>query len=170
MVVASTPAGRSDLGSLTYVALDRLMAGATAIGPDTPLVVATVTDVLRVDRGTRFGNLLADLIRTRLTQRGMTVSEPRLRATMRMAPSQGEFMLGRDTRHLVPPPAAAALLTGTYATGGRMVYVSLKLVSASNGRILSAADFAVPRFPDADELLRDPEPAPLRRVAAPQQD
>ena len=44
----------------------------------------------------------------------------------------------------MPPPNAAAMVTGTYAVGFEKVYVSLKLVSASDAHIISGADFAVP--------------------------
>ena len=43
-------------------------------------------------------------------------------------------------------------MTGTYATSYDKVYVSIKLVSATDARILAGADFVVP-LQDVDGLL-----------------
>jgi FlgO protein len=43
----------------------------------------------------------------------------------------------------MPPPSAAAIVTGTYAAGFDKVYVSLKLISVTDAHILAGADFAV---------------------------
>ena len=159
---ATPPSGR-ELGRVTYAAVDRLLAAAPAVGRDTPLAVATLTDVQVIDTSAPFGHLMSDLVRTRLAQQGMNVSELRLRTAMRMHPQQGELMLARTARDLVPPPAVSAFVTGTYAPAGELVFVSLRLVGATDGRILSAVDFAVPRYPDAQALLRAPAP---QRAAA----
>jgi TolB-like protein len=41
-------------------------------------------------------------------------------------------------------PNTAAVVTGTYATSYEKVYVSIKLISATDARILAGADFVVP--------------------------
>jgi hypothetical protein len=41
------------------------------------------------------------------------------------------------------PPNAAAIVTGTYAVAYEKVYLSIKLVSATDAHIISAADFVV---------------------------
>ncbi len=159
---ATPPSGR-ELGRVTYAAVDRLLAAAPSVGRDTPLAVATLTDVQVIDSSAPFGHLVSDLVRTRLAQQGMNVSELRLRTAIRMHPQQGELMLARAPRDIVPPPAVSAVVTGTYAPAGELVFVSLRLVGATDGRILSAVDFAVPRYPDAQALLRAPTP---QRAAA----
>ena len=52
--------------------------------------------------------------------------------------------MGRNARTLLPPTAIAALDSGAYAAGADKVYVSLELVSATDARILTGADFVVP--------------------------
>lgn len=142
-----------DLGTLTYRAVDRLLAQAPEIAPGSTLVVASVANVQELDKSSPFGNIVADLTRDRLVQQGINVVEPRLRTAMLLKHAQGEMMLSRDPRAMVAPPSAAGVLTGSYAVGGDRIYVSLKLVSRTDARIVSATDYAVPRYRDANGLL-----------------
>ena len=72
-----------------------------------------------------------------------------------MKKGDGEFLLSRDRRALMPAPAAAAVITGTHAASFGRVYVSLKLISANDLRIIAGADFVVPRQ-DVEGLLEGP--------------
>jgi len=154
-------AGEGTFGPLTYRAVDCILDAAPQVTPATPLVVASLSDVQNLDRSSPFGNIAADAVRSRLAQRGMLVSEIRMRSAMRLNPAQGEMMLSREAGALTRAPGAAAILTGTYAVGIRHVYVSLKLVSRADSRVIAAADFAVPRYADVDGLLRAEAPERL---------
>jgi hypothetical protein len=145
ITVGSRPEARGDVGTLTYRAVDRLVAEAPELGLGRPVVVGSIVEVQRVDRTTPFGNLVADLARTRLVQKGVVVSETRLRTTMLLDHKQGEMTLSHDRGSVVAPPSASGILTGTYATSDDLIYVSLKLVSLADAHIVSAVDFAVPR-------------------------
>ena len=98
------------------------------------------------------GNIVADMIRTRLAQKGHSTSEFRLRSAMSFNRGDGEYLLSRNRRSLMAAPHASAVVTGTYAVSFDKVYVSLKLVSAGDARILSGADFVVP-LREVDGLL-----------------
>jgi TolB-like protein len=80
------------------------------------------------------------------------VSEIRLRSAISFNKGEGEFLLSRNRRTLMSPPDAAAVVTGTYATSDDRVYVSIKLVSATDAHILAGAGFVVP-LRDVDGLL-----------------
>jgi TolB-like protein len=151
--IGSSPAVRGDLGSLTYRSVDLIVAGAPEVTSETPLIVASVSDAQNVDSSSPLGNIVSDLIKTRLVQDGRSVSEIRLRSGVHLNPGQGDFVLSRNRRDLGHPPNAAAVLTGTYAVSWDRVYVSLKLVSSVDAHILSAADFVVPRGDDVNGLL-----------------
>lgn len=156
-------ASASSFGPVTYRAVDRILDSAPVITPGTLLVVASLSDVQNLDRSSPFGNIAAEMIRSRLVQRGMTVSEVRLRTAMRLSPTQGELMLSREARMLARSPGAAAILTGTYAVGDRNVWVSLKLISRADSRVIAAADYALPRYSDVDGLLSADTMASNRR-------
>jgi hypothetical protein len=140
----ASPYIQGDLGTLTYRAVDLLLAGAPGVQANAPLVVASIASEKNVDTSSQLGNIVADMVRTRLVQDGRLTAEMRLRNAVSFNSKEGEFLLSRNRRALVPPPHAAAIVTGTYAVGYDRVYVSLKLISATDARIISAADFVVP--------------------------
>lgn len=157
MAGASQPFAKGDLGDRTYRAVDSMLdenPSLTTTGAS--VVVGSVADIQDVNRATPFGNIIADLVRSRLVQRGVRVEEIRLRSAVLLDRTQGELMLARDRRALVPPPSATDVLAGTYAVGNGKVYVSLKIISTADSHIAAAADFAVPRFGDNDALLLHP--------------
>ena len=152
----------ADPGQATYRAVDRMLDAAPGrLNPNGAMIVGTISDISNVDRSSVLGNLIADHARTRLVQRGMPVTELRLRSAVRMDRTQGEMVIARDPRAVLRPADASEVVTGTYAMGDSQVHVSLKIVAASTGRIVAAADFNLPRTMEMDALLGS------RRVEAP---
>ena len=152
VTIGATPYLRGDLGTLTYRAVDLIFAAAPEVTADTPLIVASISNTENVETSSAFGNIISDMIRTRIVQSGHTASEIRLRKEMSFNRGEGEFLLSRNRRALMTPSSAAAIVTGTYATSYEKVYVSIKLVSATDARIIAGADFVVP-LRDVDGLL-----------------
>jgi hypothetical protein len=153
ITIGAMPYSRRDLGSLTYRAVDHILAEAPEVAADTPLVVGTVSDTQDLESSTALGNIVADMIRTRLAQDGHVVSEMRTRRAVSFRRGEGEFLLSRNPRALARPPLAAAMVTGTYAATYDLLYVSLKLISAMDEHIMAGADFAVP-MADVEGLLQ----------------
>jgi TolB-like protein len=144
VTIGSSPYIRGDLGTLTYRAVDLLLAAAPDVTPETPLIVASISDAENVERSSALGNIVADMVRTRIAQSGHTATEIRLRREIGFNHGEGEFLLSRNKRALMSAPNAAAIVTGTYAASAEKVYVSLKLVSATDAHIIAGADFVVP--------------------------
>lgn len=144
VTLGASPSVRGDMGILVYRAVDQLVAGAPDVTADTPIIVASISGTENVEVSSPLGNIVSDLIRSRLVQDGRRASEIRLRRTISFNRGEGEFLLSRNPGALLRPNVAAAVVTGTYAASYDKVYVSLKLVSAGEGNIISAADFAVP--------------------------
>jgi hypothetical protein len=153
VTIGASPYVRGDLGTLTYRAVDLILASAPEVTPDTPLIVASISDAQNVEASSAFGNIISDMIRTRLVQDGHTASEIRLRRDVSFNKGEGEFLLSRNRRALMSPPSAAAIVTGTYAASYEKLYVSIKLVSATDAHIISGADFVVPLW-DVAGLLQ----------------
>jgi hypothetical protein len=63
---------------------------------------------------------------------------------MSLKTGDGEFLLSRNRGALMPPPHTAAVMTGTYAASYENVYVSIKLISATDAHIVAGADFVIP--------------------------
>ena len=144
VTVGASPYVRGDLGTLTYRAVDMLLAGAPQVTAETPLIVGSISDAYHVETSSALGNIVADMIRTRIAQDGHKASEFRLRNAVSFNDGEGEFLLSRNRRALMPPPNAAAIVTGTYAASSEKVYVSIKLISSTDAHILSGADFVMP--------------------------
>lgn len=149
----------ADLGVLTYRAVDQMICLAPQMSPSTPVIVSSITDSQRLDQSSRFGTLVADLVKSRLARNNVIVSEQRLRTRMLLRRDDGEMMLSRDMRAMVPSPPYACVVTGTYAAADTRVYVALKLIDASDARIMSAVDFVVWRNSDVSRLLGEGAPA-----------
>lgn len=147
----------SNLSAVAYRAVDDMLAASPALERSGgPVVVMSIADIRDVDHSTPFGNIVSDMIRTRLVQRGVQVTEMRLRSSVRLDRTDGELMLGRNRRTLLPPPIAAEVVTGTYALGQSEIYVSLKIVEAGDAHILAATDFVTPRTWNVEQLLTGP--------------
>ncbi len=71
------------------------------------VVVGSIVDVQRVDKSMPFGNLVADLARSRLVQKGVPVSEMRLRTAVLLDKMQGAMTLANDRN--IGEAAAAGL-------------------------------------------------------------
>jgi TolB-like protein len=147
-ISSSTPAvsadQQNDLSTLTYRAVDLILATAPVVTGNTPLVVASLSNARNLERSSALGNIVADMIRTRLAQTGHKTSEVRLRSAMKLKNDDGEFLLSRNRNALMFAPTAAAVVTGTYATSYEKVYISLKLISTTDAHIIAGADFVVP--------------------------
>jgi len=169
VTIGASPYVRGDLGTLTYRAVDLIPAAAPEVTAQTPLIVASISDTQNVETSSAFGNIVSDMIRTRLVQDGHAASEIRLRREVSFNKGEGEFLLSRNRRALKPPSSAAAIVTGTYAASYEKLYVSIKLVSAADAHIIAGADFVV-SIRDVGGLLeqRNTEllPAPRTRTVS----
>jgi TolB-like protein len=145
-----------DLPTLTYRGVDRIVVGATEITRDTPLVVASLSDAQNLEKSSALGNIVADMIRTRLVQNGYTTTEIRLRNSVSLQKDEGEFLLSRNSHAIVPPKNVVAILTGTYTASEEKVYISLKLIGVVDAHIIAGVDFVIP-YEEVAGLL--PKPA-----------
>ncbi|WP_312843082.1 FlgO family outer membrane protein [Diaphorobacter nitroreducens] len=140
-----------DLMASNHGAADALLL-QVPLDPDTPVLVATVVQLDRLDESSRLGRLVAEQLAGRLAQRGLRVTELRMRETLAMRPGQGELLLSRHAQEVARAQAAQAVLVGTYAVAPQAVYVSLKLVGAGNA-VLAAHDYALPMDANVRGLL-----------------
>lgn len=148
---AHTPAPQAvhDMLQANYQAVDRLLERAP-LDPRRSVLVATVVNVDRLNESSRLGRVLSEQIASRLVQRGVLVTEVRLREQLALQPGQGELLLSRELREVSQAHDAQAAVVGTYALSGPTVYVSLKLVNPQGNVVVAATDYALP----VDERVR----------------
>lgn len=133
-------------------AADALLQNAP-LNPNQPVLVGTLVSVDRLGESSRFGRLVSEQIAGRLTQRGLRVTEVRLRESLAMQPEQGELLLSRELRNVGRAHDAQAVVAGTYAVSANQVFVSLKLVRAPGSDVLAAHNYVLPIDSNVRALL-----------------
>lgn len=139
---------QSSMIDAAYTAVDSLIAGqnispiATS-GGGTRVLVATVADLNKLNQSTAFGRLLAEQLASRLSQLGIPVNELKLTGKLYVSQSQGELVLSRELKEISSSQKADLVLVGTYVDAGPSVFVSLKLVRASDSTVSNAYNFAM---------------------------
>lgn len=141
-----------DLVEVNYAAADMLLQGPP-LDPALPVLVATIVNADRLAESTRLGRLISEQISGRLAQRGVRVTELKLRETLAMRPGQGELLLSREVHEVSQAQSAQAVVVGTYATSSFAVYVSLKLVNPLGNVVVAAYDYTLPMDSNVRGLL-----------------
>jgi TolB-like protein len=133
----------------SYAAADRLMTPAAKqelLNKEKRVLVASWVDVNQVSRSSIFGKMMAEQLASRLVQQGIPVMEVKLRSSLFITEKGGEMLLSREIREISQQHNAEAVVVGTYADAGSSgVYVTVKLVRAVDGLVLSATNFMVDR-------------------------
>ena len=140
---------KNPLISSSYAAADRLLTPAAKqelLGKDKRVLVASWVDVNQVSRTSIFGKLMAEQLASRLVQQGVAVMEVKLRSSIYITEKGGEMLLSREIKEISKQHSAEAVIVGTYADAGTSgVYVTVKLVRAVDGLVMSATNFMVDR-------------------------
>lgn len=140
---------QNPLISSSYAAADRLLtpvAKQELLGKDKRVLVASWVDVNQVSRTSIFGKMMAEQLASRLVQQGVAVMEVKLRSSLFITEKGGEMLLSREIKEISQQHNAEAVIVGTYADAGSSgVYVTVKLVRAVDGLVMSATNFMVDR-------------------------
>lgn len=140
---------RTDLIEANYRAVDMLLQ-SVALDPSHAVLVATLVNVDRLTESSRLGRLCSEQIAGRLAQRGVRVTELKLREALAMRHDQGELLLSRELHEVSQLHEAQAVVVGAYAVSPGTVYVSLKMVKPVGNAVVAAYDYALP----VDDNLR----------------
>ena len=98
-----------------YEAVDVMLKAAREELPEScKILTATFVDLDDVTNASPLGRLLGETASARLTQRGHTVVNMKIRRDSVAINSDGEFLLSRDARQLSADYDAKAVLVGTY--------------------------------------------------------
>lgn len=109
------------------------------------VLVSTIVDIDKLDSANTLGRLISEHVSSRLAQRGISVNEVKLRGDLYVEKGQGEMLLSRELKNISASQNSSMVITGTYAVAGEMIFVTLKLVRASDTRISSAYSYVVPK-------------------------
>lgn len=119
-------------------------------GSQSPMIVATLVNIDRLEHSSTFGRVISEQLASRLTQLGENVVELKVRNSIFMKRNEGEFLLTREIREVASAHQATAVVVGTYAESPDFVYVTLKVIDVGSSLILAAYDYTLP----ADRQVR----------------
>lgn len=129
----------------SYAAADHLVQTMNGrLDPAKPLLVTTLADLTNLEESSPLGRLIAEQLVSRLANAGYVVNELKLRQGLLVREGEGQFILSRDGRQIAQAAGAQAVIAGTFTQAKTGIYVNLKMIQASDGRILGAHDYLLP--------------------------
>ena len=143
-----------DVTAKTYHATEVLLGRTLQpLDKSIPILVASLVDVDHLDQSSSLGRFMAEAVSDRMVQLGYNISEVKLRDTLAMKKDVGQLILSRNLKRIRRDYNAQAFVAGTYAVGRRKAHISLKLINADNGRVISATTYTLNLGPDTRTLL-----------------
>lgn len=147
--------GGSDLIATSHDTADRLVDNLKqTLDKETPILVTCFANIDNLEASSTFGRIMAEQVGSRLSALGYTVKELRMGAEKVYVRKQmGEFALSRDVKALSAEHAAQAVVVGTYGAAKQSVYVSARIVDATNDLIISSTDTRLAMDEDLRRLV-----------------
>jgi len=143
---------------MIFQSKDRLEPGS--------LILASFADIDNLENSSTFGRIVAQQIGSVFSSQGYKIIEMLLRGKVYIGKGEGEFLLSRALKDLSAEHDAQAVIVGIYAVGSKNVYVTAKLIQASDSIILASEDFVLPLGPDLRTLVTQPGEAPPTYISS----
>ena len=141
-----------------HAAADALLARAPWLKERRdPLLAATFVDINNLEFSSTLGRVIGEQIGSRFAQQGFTVVEMKMRSNIFVAEGTGELVLSRSIREISQTHNASAVIAGTYAVARHSVYVTARLIRATDNLVLASYDYVLPYGPDAKALVATPQ-------------
>lgn len=156
------PAPQANLVEASYAAVDAMLTRVHDILDfHLPILPTTFVDLDNLERSSPLGRLIARQMASRMTQRGFSVLEVRLRQSLLIEKNTGEFMLSREMKEIQKDYRVQAALVGTYSVAQNGLYVNAQLIRMKDQVVMASHDYQLPLTSDVRALL-DCGPAPCR--------
>ena len=119
-----------------------------------PVLVATVVNINDLKNSAPLGRTLGGMYASQLANKGLNVTEMKLRGDVYVREGTGELLLSREIREIAAQHAAGLVLVGTYSQASQYTYISMKLVRTTDSRIMRSHDYAIPNDMDVRRMLK----------------
>lgn len=144
----------ADLVGKNHTAADALLTRAPWLRDRRePLLATTFVDINNLETSSGLGRVIGEQLGSRFTQQNFTVIEIKMRNNIFVAEGTGELTLSRSIKEISQSHNAAAVIAGTYAVARQSVYVTARLIRATDNLILASYDYVLPLGPDARALV-----------------
>lgn len=149
------PKPKAYIVDASYSAADGLITGAgRTLARRKPLIAATFVNVDDLEKAASFGRTVSRQVASRFTQRGWLIIEMLFRQNVFIKKNSGEFALSQELRDISSQHDAQAVIVGTYSIGRDTVYITARLIRASDSIILASVDYTLPLDRNMAFLLR----------------
>lgn len=130
-----------------------LLRDANRLNQRKPVLTTTLVNIDDLQQSSTFGRQATEIFGSQIARAGVPVIELKMRDTLFIREGTGELALSRELHHLFQAHDAQAVLVGTYAIGGRTLYVNVRLVQTADNIILASHNFSLPLNRDIRTLL-----------------
>lgn len=143
-----------DIVANSYQAAERLLRGLQQpLDQNKPILVATFVDVADMRQSSDLGRIVSEQVGSRLTQLGYQTKEMKFRGSFLVRQGGGEFVLSRALRDISRKQDAQAVVAGVYAVAHDGVYLTLRMIRATDSAVIASYDYRLPLGPDTAALL-----------------
>jgi TolB-like protein len=140
--------------AVNYKAADSLLNKMRPKPPkDSPILVASFVNIDALDDSSTFGRVVAEQFASRFKQRNYTTIEMKLRTNVFIKEGTGELLLSRELAEISTKHRAQTVVVGTYAVASKKVYLTVRVINVSDGRVLSSYDYSIPISRDVFKML-----------------
>ena len=144
----------TNLRTYSYHAAENIVASThRKLVHDKPILVANLGNVSNLGQSSSFGRIVSEQLTSRLTQMGYEAHELKLYSSFLVLSETGELVLSRRLKEISQEQSAQATIAGVFAVTKKSVYVTLRLIGATDGRVISTYDYVLPLGPDIISLL-----------------
>jgi len=143
----------ADMIAVSHEAAKKLMVQSKDRLEPGQLIVTSFANIDDLKKSSTFGRIVAQQVGSGFSSEGHHVIELLLRDTVYIGVKEGEFLLSRALKDLSLEHDAQAAIVGTYAVGENNVYVTTKVIRASDSVVLASQDFVLPLGPDVRKLV-----------------
>jgi len=145
----------ADITTTSYAAADNLMHHAPSTqSPKPRLLVTSIANIDNLKRSSSLGRLIGEQLSARFAQKDYRVIEAKLDNRLIKIPRTGELTLSREKDNKEKTQYIDRVVAGTYAVGKDKVYVTLKMLSYKNGKVISSYAYSLPMGPNTSALLQ----------------
>jgi len=144
---------RVDLLAELQKAARELMKKTARLDQDRPVIITTLVNIDDLQQSSTFGRQVSEVFSSAIASRDIPVVELKMRETVFVREGTGELVLSRELRHLSTSHDAQAVLAGTYAVGGKNLYVNVRIIKTTDNRVLGSHNFSLPINGDIRSLL-----------------
>ncbi|MCP4105716.1 MAG: hypothetical protein GY749_09285 [Desulfobacteraceae bacterium] len=132
----------TDLIKSSYQATDGLIEQTLPpLIPNQTILIASFVNIDDLEESSTFGRTIAEYVGARFTQQGFKVVEMKLRRSVFMKKSAGEFLLSRELHNLSTRHKTQAIVVGTYSVAKDVVYISARIINLGDNTAMSSYSY-----------------------------